>query len=111
MLPDSLLPSSGAYAQAPPTIEIQAIIRDFKGRGQPGGHQDFERTKATNTGGLTAGALASTLDSDRKPVFAGSTKLERSGGYYSQWKDSSGREISFTGGPLLFAYCLISEPP
>ncbi len=94
LLPDSLLPSTGAYAQAPPTIEIQALIRDFKGRGQPGGHQDFERSNAGLSGGLTAGAVESTLDSNHKPVFAGGgTKLDKPGGNYTQWKDSSGREI------------------
>ena len=93
LLPDSLLPSSGAYAQAPPTIEVKAIIRDFKARTRPGGHPDFERNNALNLGGLTAGAVDSFIDSDHKPVFAGGTKLEKVSGTYSQWKDSSGREI------------------
>ncbi len=35
------LPSSMVYAQAPPTIEIQALIRDFQERTEPGGHPDF----------------------------------------------------------------------
>ncbi len=62
LLPDSLLPSSRVYAQAPPTIEIQALIRDFQERTKPGGHPDFERNNGLNLGGLTEGALAWSLD-------------------------------------------------
>ena len=93
LLPDSLVPSSVAYAQAPPTIEIQALIRDFKGRAEPGGHPDFEWTKAANTGGQTAGAVDSMIGSDLNPVFVGGTKFETTGGTAFQYKDSSGREI------------------
>jgi len=93
LLPDSLLPSSGVYAQAPPTIEIQALIRDFQERTEPGGHPDFERNNGLNLGGLTEGALAWSLDSNRNPVFVGGTKFDKTGGTYTQYKDSAGREI------------------
>ncbi len=88
-----LLPSSVAYAQAPPTIEIQALIRDFQERTAPGGHPDFERNNGLNLGGLTEGALESSLDSNLNPVFAGGVKFDKTGGTYTQYKDSSGREI------------------
>ena len=87
LLADSLVLSSAANAAPPATIEIQALIRDFKQDNEPGGHPDFERTKELEVGGLTAGAVETTLDSDLKPVFAGGTKVD------NQWKDSSGREI------------------
>ena len=87
LLADSLLLSSAAYAAPPATIEIQALIRDFKQENESGGHPDFERNKELDLGGLTAGAVAASLDSDLKPVFAGGDKVDE------EWKDSSGNEI------------------
>ncbi len=96
--PGSLVPNSAAYAQAPPaTIEIQALVRDFKGRTEPGGHPDFERNKALSAGGLHELAVAPTLGADRKPVFTGlGSKVTKIGsGVFDQWKDAAGRPIAF----------------
>ncbi len=64
-------PGSAAFAQVagPPEIQVTVIVRDFKGRMEPGGHPDFERNKALKAGGLQQGAVAPALGADRKPVF------------------------------------------
>jgi fibro-slime domain-containing protein len=46
---------------------MMAIVRDFKGINEDGGHPDFE---AFDGKGATTGLLESTLGADRKPVYA-----------------------------------------
>ena len=74
------------YASLPSTLQLTAIIRDFKGRYQSGGHPDFERPGGTH--GVCIQTVQDTLDADGKPVF-------RSGGYKvtSPWRDASNRVI------------------
>ncbi len=64
--PDCLDLVSSALAQETPpdSITLTAIVRDFRGRDEPGGHADFERNKAINAGGLTQGAVAPVLGTD-----------------------------------------------
>jgi len=74
------------YASLPSTLQLTAVIRDFKGNYQPGGHPDFERS--LGTAGLCAKTVMDQLDADGKPVF-------RSSGYQvgSRWRDASNRNI------------------
>ncbi len=58
---------SFAFTQDP--INLTATIRDFRARGTPGGHPDFEWFMA----GLVPGLVSQTLDADDKPVFVGSS--------------------------------------
>jgi fibro-slime domain-containing protein len=76
-------------------LDVAGTIRDFKMRGTDGGHPDFE----WGIGGLQAGLVQSTLDSDGKPVFAGSP----GSGYitdansFAQWfRDVPGVNESFS---------------
>jgi fibro-slime domain-containing protein len=46
---------------------VVAVVRDFRGSDQPGGHPDFQRFYGT---GATRGLIASSLGPDSKPVFA-----------------------------------------
>jgi fibro-slime domain-containing protein len=75
------------YAALPNTLQLSAIVRDFRGKDQSNGHADFERDPS---GGFAqyATMVADTLDSDGKPVY-------RSAGYKlnTAAKDSAGRAI------------------
>jgi len=96
--PDCLdLVSSAVAQETPPeTITLTAIVRDFHGTDEPGGHADFERNKALHAGGLTQGAVAPVLGTDGKPVFTSGTKVKKGGtAVFKQWKDSAGRPIAF----------------
>jgi len=46
---------------------VVGIVRDFKGKNEPGGHPDFE---AFSGNGPTTGLLGSSLDSGKKAVYA-----------------------------------------
>jgi fibro-slime domain-containing protein len=46
---------------------VVGVVRDFKGKNEPGGDPDFE---AFSGQGPTTGLVASMLDSNRKPVYA-----------------------------------------
>lgn len=75
------------YASLPSTVPLTAVIRDFRGCDQTGGHADFERNPSA--GFVQCGKMvADTLDADGKPVF-------RSVGYKvsTPWKDSAGRPV------------------
>ena len=77
-------------------IQLTAIVRDFRGTDEPGGHPDFERNKAINAGGLTERAVQPTLDANGKPVFSWGTKVKSGGKWkFKQWTDSADRPISF----------------
>ena len=79
-------PSTDTYGSLPSTLQLTAVIRDFKGRYQTGGHPDFERPGGTH--GVCVQTVQDTLDADGKPVY-------RSGGYKvsSPWRDASNRPI------------------
>jgi fibro-slime domain-containing protein len=47
---------------------LLGVIRDFKGRSEPGGHPDFEGPLYGND--ITPNLVAGTIDVDRKPVYA-----------------------------------------
>jgi fibro-slime domain-containing protein len=53
-------PSTGCY-------QVTAVVRDFKGFNEPGGHPDFEHYSG---GAQTTGLVAAKLGADRKPVYA-----------------------------------------
>ncbi len=80
------LPGAAAFAQnsLPATIELTALVLDFKQMNVEGGHPDFEHWKNP----ATAGTVASVLGSDRKPVFGGGKKITK------EWKDAQGRPIA-----------------
>lgn len=75
------------YAALPSTIQLSAVIRDFKGVDQNGGHADFERNPSGGFGQFGK-MVNDELDADGKPVF-------RSAGYKinTTWKDSAGRNV------------------
>lgn len=85
-------PSTGeaanpAYENLPLSLTLTGVVRDFKGKSETGGHPDME---AVPTGGYGhyMGNIASSLDSDKKPVFQGGGKKVS-----AQWRDSAGRNI------------------
>jgi len=53
-------PNSGCY-------EVVGVVRDFKGFNEAGGHPDFEHYSGDKQ---TTGLVATTLGSNRKPVYA-----------------------------------------
>ena len=94
MLTAGLLFPTAAFAQvgegeeAPETIVLGGIVRDFQERSHPEGHPDFERRPARGFG-LYAGNIAIALGEDSKPVFTGD-------GYKVRYKatDAHGRRIA-----------------
>ncbi|MDX2016510.1 MAG: fibro-slime domain-containing protein [Planctomycetota bacterium] len=52
------------FAHLPSSLQLNATIRDFKGRNVSGGHPDFEAFSGTTTVGL----VAAQLDANRMPV-------------------------------------------
>jgi len=74
------------------TITLTGVIRDFRERGIPGGHPDFEASPEAGFGHCM-GNVASTLDADGKPVFTGEGYLVA-----AQWTDAD-------GNPILPAMC------
>jgi fibro-slime domain-containing protein len=83
--------SADPFAGLPSTLQLQAVVRDFKGADQQGGHPDFERSVVSGFGGFGHHMLLvqDELDADGKPVY-------RSGGkkVNSNWKDAQGRNIT-----------------
>ena len=59
-----------AYDNPPEKMEIPIVARDFKGY-QEGGHPDFGHYCCDDSLKKTQGMVASTLDPERKPVWAG----------------------------------------
>jgi fibro-slime domain-containing protein len=81
---------SAHAADSPATIELTGVVRDFKEKGKPGGHVDFE---ITPSGGFAhySGSVATQLGSDGKPVFVtGGFKVD------TQWKTSAGKPICYS---------------
>lgn len=57
-------PNTGAGL--PDVLKLDAVIRDFKSKGETGGHGDFQAYGNPN---ITTGLVEETLDSEGKPVF------------------------------------------
>lgn len=76
-----------AGEEAPESLTLTGVVRDFKERTVEGGHPDFERRPARGFG-YYVGNVATNLDAEGKPVFTGN-------GYKvaGQWRNSSGRNI------------------
>jgi fibro-slime domain-containing protein len=75
------------YSSLPSTLQLSAVVRDFKGIDQQGGHADFER-KASGGFGHFMLMVADELDADGKPVFRSSGRKVN-----TNWKDAAGRNI------------------
>ena len=73
--------------EAPDSLLLTGVVRDFKERSVEGGHPDFERRPQRGFG-YYIGNVASSLDAEGKPVFTG--QGYKVGG---QWKNSSGKNI------------------
>ena len=85
--PGPAVSSASAGEDAPETLVLTGVVRDFKERTVEGGHPDFERRP--NRGfGHYVGNVAESLDADGKPVFDGDGY--RLGG---QFRNSSGDNI------------------
>lgn len=84
-----LMATAGAAAgDAPQSITLTGIVRDFKDRNADGGHPDFQRQPSSGFGHYV-GMVADTLDEDGKPVFA-SQGYKLSG----NWRDAENRNIA-----------------
>jgi len=57
-------PDSGA--ELPNSLSLNAVIRDFKAKGETGGHDDFQ----AYNGSVTVGLVQATLGDEGKPVLA-----------------------------------------
>lgn len=75
------------YAALPSQTVLVGTVRDFKARGQTGGHTDFEWTPTAGYAHYM-GQVADTLDSDGLPQFA-STGFKVT----TQWRNASGNNI------------------
>lgn len=84
-----LAPTGAAMALDPPpsTVELTGVVRDFIERSKTGGHSDME-LRPVNGFGHYMGNIATMLDSERKPVFAGGGRK-----VLSQWRNSAGQAI------------------
>lgn len=80
-------PANAESSDAPQSITLQGIVRDFKNRQADGGHPDFERQPS---GGFAhyMGMVADELDHQGKPVFA-STGFKVNG----NWRDAQNRNV------------------
>ena len=76
-----------AEEEAPESLLLTGVVRDFKERTVEGGHPDFERRPQRGFG-YYVGNVGVNLDSEGKPVFTG--QGYKVGG---QWKNSSGKNI------------------
>jgi fibro-slime domain-containing protein len=82
---------SRAYAtpgdDAPPSLELTGVVRDFRERTVEAGHPDFER-QPDHGFGLYCGNIGSELGGDGKPVFVGEGHK-----VIHDWRDSAGQPI------------------
>ena len=74
------------YANLPATLTLNAVIRDFKAKGQTGGHADFQ----AYSGSTTVGLVKDQLGSDGKPQMLNLRGRTIS----SEFKDKNGRKIN-----------------
>lgn len=95
-LPRASASGGDAYADLPAAIVLTGVVRDFKEVSVAGGHADFEVVPAGGYGHYM-GNIASMLDSDKKPVFAGGGRKVT-----TQWKTSTGVQIS----PIIYSATL-----
>jgi fibro-slime domain-containing protein len=80
-------PAAPNMDELPDSLQLTAIIRDFRGRDQQGGHPDFQ---AYGNSFITTGLVNDTLDSDAKPTFK-----DRRGMQITQdFKDKQGMSIN-----------------
>lgn len=77
---------SDPYADLPPTLNLNATIRDFKAKGEANGHNDFQ----AYIGDVRVQLVGDTLDSDGKPVISSL----RGKNITSPFRDSAGRNIN-----------------
>jgi fibro-slime domain-containing protein len=76
-------------SEAPETLELTGIVRDFREHSAENGHVDFERRPDAGFGHY-CGNVAPYLGEDGKPVYTGEGwKLN------SQWEDAYGRPICY----------------
>lgn len=79
-------PTSMDVDKLPTAITVNAVVRDFRGASQNGGHPDFE---AYSGSAARIGLVNDTLAEDGKPVLASTSgKL-----ITTEWKDAAGRSI------------------
>jgi len=71
---------------------LLAVVRDFQGADQPGGHPDFETFRGNDA---TKGLVAAMLGADRKPVYASMCEAGVGGG-------GNGNGNRNRGGPCPF---------
>lgn len=74
------------YAHLPATLDLTAVIRDFKAKEQQGGHKDFQ----AYSGSTTVGLVEDTVGRDGKPV----PKSLRGMKISSQYKNKAGKNIN-----------------
>jgi fibro-slime domain-containing protein len=79
--------SAQTSSDAPQSITLTGVVRDFMAREQTGGHPDFQRRPSDGFGHYV-GMVADQLDEQGKPVFA-STGFKLS----SNWRDAQNRNI------------------
>ena len=78
-----------AGIEAPATIELRGLVRDFRERTAPSGHPDFEVTPAHGYN-IYCGNISPYLGDDGKPVFTGQGRK-----VHRNWRDSANRPICY----------------
>lgn len=73
-------------SRLPDELTLSAVIRDFKGANETGGHPDFESFSGTTRVGL----VAEYLDKDGKPVLASQTGRQ----IVKEYQDAEGNPIN-----------------
>jgi fibro-slime domain-containing protein len=89
LAPTNASPAPQEAMGAPETLVLTGIVRDFKEKGKPGGHADFEVTPSRGFAHYIKN-VAAELGSDGKPVFVGGGSKVT-----SQWKNSAGKQICY----------------
>lgn len=74
------------YAELPAVLRVDAVIRDFRAKGDTGGHPDFQAF----SGSTTVGLVNNTLDPDGKPSVASL----RGWNISREFTDNQGRNIN-----------------
>jgi fibro-slime domain-containing protein len=82
-------PRAAVADEAPATIVLTGIVRDFKEKTAPGGHADFEVTPSRGFAHYSNNIEAN-LGADGKPVFKGGGKKVS-----KQWTTAAGKPIAF----------------
>jgi fibro-slime domain-containing protein len=82
------MPDIASAQEAPETVTLTGVVRDFRDRDIPGGHPDFELPDGV-AGGHWAGNVSHFLSSDGKPVYTGQGSV-----ITADYRDSGGRPIA-----------------